>query len=94
MKKRLRVKRTFVGHGTCLGAVSWSVAVRPHFDKKKHPGKMDWDGELCISDDAQCHWVDNQKDMVPLYKMQRQLNIFILECEKAMLDVGQHNEQA
>jgi len=93
MKKRLIVKRRFVGSSTCMGAVAWSVKVRPQFGKKcKH--LMCMDGELNINDEAKGHYVDCRKDLSPLYKMQRELNQFIIECETALDDTEAHNEEA
>ena len=93
MRKRLKVSRKFVGIGTCLGAVSWSVAVQPQYGKK-HKHLMCVEAELSISDEAQSHYVDCTKDMAPLFKMQRELNEFILQCGAAIDDVETHNEEA
>jgi len=93
MKKRMVVKRRFVGKGTCMGAVSWMVGVRPQYGKK-HKHLMCLDAELNINDEAQGHYIDCRKDMAPLYKMQRELNTFITECETALDDMEAHNEEA
>jgi hypothetical protein len=73
-----------------MGAVAWTVSVRPVYGKNKH--MMCMDGELSINDEAGNHYVDCRKDMVPLYKMQNELNRFIAECEEGFADLEAHNE--
>jgi hypothetical protein len=76
-----------------MGAVSWSVGVRPKYGKKdKH--LMCMDAELNINDEAKGHYVDCRKDMLPLYKMRAELDAFIGECEKGFDDMEAHNEEA
>ena len=93
MKKRVKVKRTFVGEGSCLGAIAWQVNISKTYDKKR-PNDLCADGEFSISDEAQTHWVENWKELKPLYKIQRELDAFIHQMEDAFSDVAAHNKTA
>ena len=92
MKTMNKFKRMFVGRGTCLGAVQWTVSVTKDYQQKKYPGKLAVDGEFGVNDEAKNHWVESRKDLVPLLKLEKQLADFLATMQDAMLDVQDHNE--
>lgn len=92
MKERHKFRRTFLNRGVCFGAVAWTVTVDKTLDQKKNPGKMYASGEFGINEEAQQQWIENGKDMQAIYKLQAELGRFIMEMERALYDVDQHNE--
>jgi len=91
MKKSLRIKRRFIGVGTCTGAVASSVSVRKDYQQKKYPGKYCMEAEIHITKEAKSHYIDCRKDMAAVYKMQVELDDFIIACEEALNRVEEHN---
>lgn len=92
MKEVNKFKRTFIGRGTCTGAVYWSANVSKSYDQKKYPGKMTCGGEFGVNKDGMSHWVESRKDMRAMYRLQKELNDFICMMEAALDDVEAHNK--
>jgi hypothetical protein len=47
--------------------------------------------EFGVNDEAKSHYIDRKEELRPLYKLQAELNRFIMECEAALLQVKEYN---
>jgi len=92
MKKIQKNSRRFLNTPSsgCLGAVSWSVGVTPHWNKKKHPNEMTFDAEINVNGDAKGHYVERRAGLRPVKILYAEIGKFIQEAEAA-LDLMEKN---
>ena len=62
--------------------------------KKKRAKEWCVSADMNISKEARNHYINRKADMKAVYRMQKELNLFITECEKAFKDVEKANAKS
>ena len=94
----------------CLAVFGWRIDVEKTLDwqsisdkdmieneegsKKKLPKQWSVSADMNISKEARNYYINRKADMKAIYRMQKELNLFITECEKAFKDVEKANAKS
>ena len=93
MKTRTRKHRVWLNSSknNCMAALNWYVTVGWDW-RKGNDDRLNLDAEFSVNDEGQTHWVTRRAELRPLYKVQKELNAFLTECEAQLTLIEEHNK--